>query len=219
VPGVSHDDAFLHVPAGLLDELSSARPRSHIFVASKSPLVTIADALPQHAAYPSGTDVPAIERRVAPTAAGTIAGSCLCGDVAFEVAEVPQRVVNCYCSLCRRRSGAGFTSSLVASADRFRWLRGASQARHYTLPGSREHPPRAVPRGYAADFCARCGSPLPSVAADTALLPAGSIDTPLQPLPALHLFAGSKAPWVTIADDGPRFDELPPARQLKDLLR
>jgi hypothetical protein len=211
VPAVSHDDRFWHVPAGLLDDDPGARPRSHIFVASKSPLYELADALPRHAAYPPGVDVPTVERCAAAAAEGPITGSCLCAAVAFSVTATPRRLVNCYCSLCRRRSGAAFTSTLLIAADRFEWLRGEAQVRHYALP---------PPRHYAADFCADCGSPTPSIVGQSkALLPAGSLDIELAPLPAVHLYVGSKAPWVSITDRWPQFAELPPPELFTEWVR
>jgi hypothetical protein len=212
VPAVSHDPRFWHVPAGLLDGDPGARPRSHIFVASRSSLHEIADALPQYAAYPPGFGLPVVEQRVqspfgdfqgSPAAAGTIVGSCLCDGVAFSVTATPQRLVNCYCSLCRRRSGAAFTSTLLAPSSEFRWLRGESRIRRYALPS---------PRQYGTDFCAECGSPAPTVVAGaaTVMLPAGAIDTDLPPLTAVHVHVGSKAPWYSITDAWPQFAELPP---------
>jgi hypothetical protein len=54
---------------------------------------------------------------------------------------------------------------------------------------------------------------------EAAMLPAGAIDTPLPPLPAVHLYVGSKAPWYEIVDSWPQFKELPPPEQLKELFR
>jgi hypothetical protein len=227
VPAVSHDERFWHVPAGLLDGTLSARPRSHIFVSSKSSLYEVTDALPRHAAYPVGIELPPVERRATPpfgdfqgsrAIPGTITGSCVCDRVGFGVTEVPRRLVHCYCSLCRRRSGSAFTSTLLMSADRFRWLRGEARVRHFALGATLGSPRRGEPRQYSSDFCADCGSPMPSVTADrrTVMLPAGAIDTELAPLPAVHLYVGSKAPWYAITDAWPQFDELPPPEQLKD---
>ena len=139
-----------------------------------------------------------------------LTGSCLCDRIAFGVTAVPRLLVNCDCSLCRRRSGAAFTSTLLATTDSFEWLRGEAQARHYALP---------APRQYAADFCFHCGSPTPSVATAQAavMVPAGAVDTELPPLPAVHLYVGSKAPWVSITDAWPQFAELPPAEQFTGL--
>ncbi len=213
VPAISHDERFWHVPAGLLDGDPGVRPRSHIFVASKSSLYELADALPRHAAYPPGIDVVPTEfRRDMPVAAGTLTGSCLCDRIAFRASAVARRLVNCYCSLCRRRSGAAFTSTLLTTTDSFEWLRGEARARHYALP---------APRQYGADFCGDCGSPTPSLAAGqtSVMVPAGAIDTELEPLPAVHLYAASKAPWVSIGDAWPQFAELPPAERATELFR
>jgi hypothetical protein len=224
VPAVSHDERFWHVPAGLLDGDPGARPRSHIFVAAKSPLFELADALPRHAAYPPGIDLPSLERPRVAARPGTIVGSCVCDGTAFEATALPRRLVNCYCSLCRRRSGAGFTSTLLAPASALRWLRGEARIRHYALPPALGS---AAPHHYGADFCADCGSPVPSITATIAMLPAGAVDDPWKSpkggtelsVPAVHLYVGSKAPWVTITDSWPQFDELPPPERFRDLFR
>ena len=211
VPARSHDEGYWNVPAGLLDGDPGARPRSHIFVASKSALHEIDDALPQHAMYPGGIDLPHIEH-TAPPSDAVVAGSCLCNGVTFTVSALPRRVVNCYCSLCRRRSAGAFTSTLLAPAAQFRWLRGAARIRRYALP---------APRRYTADFCVDCGSPVPSLAADqtSVMLPAGAIDSVLPPLPGVHLYVGSKAPWVPITGTWPQFDELPPRERLTEFFQ
>jgi hypothetical protein len=221
VPAISHDERFWHVPAGLLTGDPGVRPRSHIFVASKSPLHELTDALPQHAAYPPGIDVPVVERRPPPATSDAIAGSCLCDEVAYGVSAIRRRLVHCYCSLCRRKSGGAFTSTVLAGADQFRWLRGEARVRHYALPAPVGSPLRGAPRRYSSDFCGDCGSPVPAVTEGqpTVALPAGAIDTELEPLPAVHVYVGSKAPWVSITDTGPQYDELPPPERLKDFLQ
>ena len=66
-----------------------------------------------------------------------------------------------------------------------------------------------------------CGSPVPSLAAGQPLgmLPAGAVDSVLPPLPGVHLYVGSKAPWYTITDAWPQFAELPPAEQLTEFFQ
>jgi hypothetical protein len=212
VPARSQDARYWHVPAGLLEGDPGARPRSQIFAASRSPLFELDDGLPQHEAYPPGTSAPHIEPRPATEPVDGIAGSCLCGGVAFAVGAMPPRVINCYCSLCRRRSAGAFTSTLLAPAAQFRWLRGATRVRTYALP---------APRRYGADFCADCGSPVPSLATGqtSTMLPAGAIDSALPALPGVHLYVGSKAPWYTITDTWPQFDELPPREWLTEFFQ
>lgn len=211
VPAVSHDERYWTVPAGLLDGDPGARPRTHIFVASRSPLAELDDALPQHAGYPPGIALPEI---AGPEYDGSapLEGSCLCGAVAFTATELPRQVVNCHCSLCRRSRAAAFSSTLHVARDTFRWERGQTRVRRYALP---------APRRYEADSCADCGSPVPSTpsGSQAVMLPAGAIDTPLAPLPAVHLYVGSKAPWYEITDSWPQFAELPPPERLTEVLR
>jgi len=209
VPGVSHDSAVFHVPAGLLDAHLDARPRTHIFTSSKSSLVTIDDALPQFVAYPPGIPVTAVTSREPPRSARGVAGSCLCGAVAFETDERPRRLVNCYCSLCRRSRGAAFSSTLFVAAAAFHWLRGPDTVKSYALP---------APRQYRVDFCADCGSLVPTVlpGAPAVFLPAGALDAEPGPLPIVHTYVGSRAAWHDITDPWPQFDELPPPERFAE---
>lgn len=203
VPSDSHLPDVVLVPAGTLDGDFGLKPRAHIFVGSKSPIAAISDHLTQFDAYPPGVDLPIIERALVRTRPGTIVGSCLCGDVGFEMSGDLSRVVHCHCSLCRRSRGTAFASTLFTTPERFRWTRGKDRIRAYRLP---------PPRTYEADFCGRCGSLVPTVVPDfgLTLLPAGAIDTPLRPLPAVHIYVGSKASWYDITDSAPRFEEMPP---------
>jgi hypothetical protein len=163
--------------------------------------------------------------------------------VAFTASALPRRVINCYCSLCRRSRAAAFGSTLIVPREAFRWDRGETRIRHYSPPatawdggsaGRKMLPAFAALRPslavanagafcgrYGTDFCADCGSSVPSAAAgsETAMLPAGAIDSPLPALPAVHLYSGSKAPWYEITDSWPRFEELPPPERLTEFFR
>jgi hypothetical protein len=210
VPGVSHLPDVLVVPAGALDSQFAERPRSHIFVASKSPLCSINDRLPQYAAYPPAVDLPVVAPEPRPTRPGFVSGSCLCGAVGYEVQGGLHRLVHCHCSLCRRSRGTPFASTAFTSPERFRFTRGRDRIRAFRLP---------APRTYETDFCTACGSLVPTVVPDFrfVLIPAGSIDTPLSPLPGVHIYVGSRARWHEITDDEPRFDEMPPPDRFNEL--
>jgi hypothetical protein len=155
---------------------------------------------------------PSVVPRRAHDAAAALAGSCLCGAVAFAATVLPRRVVSCHCSLCRRSRAAAFGSTLLVPRATFRWDRGEARVRSYALP---------LPRRYGADFCADCGSLVPSAptGSQTAMLPAGAIDSPLPPLPGVHLYVGSKAPWYEIADAWPQFAELPPRDTVTEIFQ
>lgn len=212
VPAVSHDERYWNVPAGLLDDGVSANPRSHIFVASRSPLTELDDVLPKHAAYPPGIALRALAAPRPHEAGTAVGGSCLCGAVVFAAGVAPRRVVNCYCSLCRRSRAAAFSSTLLVPAAAFRFIAGVERVRRYALP---------APRHYATDYCADCGSATPSATpgGPTVMLPAGAIDTPLARLPQVHLYVGSKAAWYDIAAKGPQFAELPPPERFAEFFQ
>ena len=225
VPAVAQDERYWNVPAGLLDADPGARPRSHIFVASRSPLTELDDALPRHDAYPPGFELPTTPAR-APRQDAAVCGSCLCGAVAFTASVVPTRLVNCYCSLCRRSRAAAFGSTLLVPRASFSFVSGAERIRSYPLPaaatardgGSAANAGAICGRQYSTEFCVDCGSLTPSAAPDSAvaMLPAGAIDTALPQLPTVHLYVASKAPWYEISAAGERFDELPPPQRFTE---
>ena len=217
VPALSHDERYWNVPAGLLDENLSARPRTHIFVGSRSPLFELDDVLERHEAYPPGIALPEVATRSACDQSAEVAGSCLCGAVAFTATEVPRHVVNCYCSMCRRSRAAAFSSTLYVRGDAFHWIRGEERVQSFVATAARH----AV---NDFGFCVDCGSFMPSgptgsLMPKLAHLPAGAIDSPLPRLPAVHLYVGSKAPWYEIADEWPQFAELPPPQTLTELFQ
>jgi hypothetical protein len=130
-----------------------------------------------------------------------IRGSCLCGDVVFEI-EAGQGVLShCHCSRCRKSHGAAFGSYLLVGEDAFRLREGIEAIVAY--PSS---------PGFSRPFCGRCGSVVPDGVPSRGRvgLPAGSLDGDPGVRPAAHIFVASKAPWFDIRDGLPRFDAYPP---------
>lgn len=212
VPGATQAADLLHVPAGLLDGDLGARPRTHIFVASKASWHTINDDLPKFDTYPAGiAAAPPASQRDEPTPPGEIAGGCLCNAVRYTVGAVPRRVVACHCSRCRHSRGTAFASTLTFPLERLRFERGGEGIRTFRLP---------APRTFGLAFCGACGSFVPLSRPDIglALVPAGGIDTPLPPLAVVHIHVASKAPWDTITDSGTQFDAMPPPERFGELL-
>ena len=212
VPAESHDPEFMHVPAGSIEGDIGARPRTHIFVGSKAAFENITDSLPQFQAYPPGLDLPIAPPLPTPSTGGSerVSGSCLCGTIAYEATSSPRRILCCHCSLCRRSFGTAFAATTFVPRQSFRWTRGRERIATYRMQ---------QPHSYSTSFCGDCGSLVPGVSHEVrvALLPVGSIDTSLQPLPITHIFVGSKAPWDEITDSWPQFDELPAPEQMDEL--
>jgi hypothetical protein len=144
-------------------------------------------------------------------ASTTLHASCLCGQVRWEVdgplkqpdpSDQPLAALflsHCHCSRCRKAHGAPYATFLVVPEKRFRITHGREQIETWRSgPGARS-------------FCRTCGSVVPdgTGAFGYVGMPAGPFDDDLGVVPTSHLFVASKAPWVTLQDDLPRFDTYP----------
>ena len=128
-------------------------------------------------------------------------GSCLCGEVRFEIVGNFERFFLCHCGRCRKDTGSAHAANLFSSNAKLRWLLGEAKIKTFRVPSTR----------HERSFCYECGSALPGVQMDGALLvvPAGSLDSAIETPPDAHIFVASSANWDLRLDDVPRFDELP----------
>lgn len=188
-------------PAGNLLGDIGIRPQLHIFVGSKAPWYTITDSLRQCDEYPPEWGMGVVARATLPPHQGAVRGSCLCGDVAFELAGAPVRMMYCHCSRCRRGRSAAHGSNLFYKMDSFRWIRGAEQVIDYKLPEA---------RFFTVAFCRRCGGAAPhlSVERAAAIVPAGALDDDPGMRAQAHIFVDHKASWFDITDQTPQYPEM-----------
>lgn len=130
-----------------------------------------------------------------------INGSCLCGQVGFQLAGPAQFINHCHCTMCRKVHGAAFGSFLHADGRKFRWLSGKSLVRNYQSSA-----------GNLRAFCSVCGSNLPVLEDDGrhVIIPAGVLDNDPMVRPVVHIHVGSMASWYAISDDLPQFAAFPP---------
>ena len=122
-------------------------------------------------------------------------GRCQCGAVEYEVSDAFVYALNCHCSICRRTTGAAFKSLAGIERAKLKVTQGALK-----IFGS---------QGWHDERCRECGSMLFSIVRDGAyahVLMGTLADEPTI-RPSAHIFVGSKAPWFTITDDLPQYDE------------
>jgi len=122
-------------------------------------------------------------------------GACLCGKIRFEIAGELAGIQLCHCSLCRRAQGAAFAANMPVKAEDFRLVSGAPKA-YESSPGKERL------------FCGDCGSPIISrTRADPTMVRvrAGLIAEPVETKAIFHFHTDSKASWLPIADDLPRY--------------
>jgi len=132
-----------------------------------------------------------------------IHGSCLCGGVKFEIAEVLGPFELCHCSRCRKASGSAFMPTVVVSRKGFRFLQGAELIKTYDAPLLKSPPP------YRSIFCGVCGSPVPDPLDDSPQFEVvvGVLDDDPILRPDKHIFVEVKSPWFAITDDLPQLTE------------
>jgi hypothetical protein len=126
-----------------------------------------------------------------------LAGSCLCGAVRYVVDDAFVYALNCHCSNCRRATGAAFKPFAGIERERL----SITQGEDALLIFGDEN---------ACDVrCKACGSFLYSVVRDGAFVHVvmGTLLDAPRIRPSAHIFVGSKAPWYTITDDLPRYEE------------
>lgn len=123
----------------------------------------------------------------------TTRGSCLCRAVSFEIEPPLVRFVHCYCSRCRKATGAGRASNLVISPHQLRWLSGEQQIARFDLLEA---------RSFATCFCHRCGSSLPHATRSgrEVIVPAGALDGMLPHGPTHRAHWNSRAAWIAERD-------------------
>ena len=192
------------IPLGPISEASSdIGIGGHIFVSSQVPWFERTDRKPAFETWPPGIDLPSYatpERRAeTPTRIG---GSCLCGDVRFEVTEL-FFMRNCHCLRCRRARCAPHATNALSRQAGFAFVAGGDRLASWKVPEA---------KFFTQTFCVRCSAPMPFVdpSRDLVVIPAGSFDDDPGRRPSEHIFVGSKAAWFEITDALPQHLEAAP---------
>ena len=112
-------------------------------------------------------------------------GSCLCGNVRYELNAELGEFGFCHCRSCRKASGAAHAANAPIDQSDFHLLGREDTLREY----------ESSPGKFRA-FCSRCGSPIFAYLAasrDVLRIRLGSLDTPFGKQPRAHTFVSDKA--------------------------
>ena len=115
-------------------------------------------------------------------------GSCLCGQVKYQIEGPPLCFYHCHCQRCRKTTGTGHASNIRIDAKKISWLHGEEYIKSYKVPEAER---------FRNDFCGQCGSPLPRYFKEIGMvvLPAGTLDREPDILPEARIFYYSRALW------------------------
>ncbi|AKU93780.1 Gfa-like protein [Labilithrix luteola] len=127
-------------------------------------------------------------------------GSCYCRAVQYVVADAFGYAAICHCGNCRRTTGSAFKPFAGIECNELRVIEGKSNLSTYGDETAHDA------------HCKGCGSLLYSVVRDGAFVHVAMgtlLDEPTI-RPTHHIFVGSKAPWFTIGDQLPQYEEHAP---------
>jgi len=127
-------------------------------------------------------------------------GSCLCGEVKFEIEGKLESFYLCHCGWCQKDTGSAHSANLFFSKAHLRWITGKERVTNYQLPETEHY----------KSFCSICGSVLPNLQMNgkVVVVPAGCIrNVPIEP--TAHIFISKRANWDNGLEKIKMYDEVP----------
>ena len=113
-------------------------------------------------------------------------GGCFCGSVRYSFESNDYPSANCYCSMCRRISGAAFVSWIAIPSSFFNYTNGAPKKLISSTHGARY-------------FCEDCGTPLVCILDEdqkNIYVTICSLDNPQNFKPKDDLYTEDMLDWV-----------------------
>lgn len=125
-------------------------------------------------------------------------GSCLCGQIKFQVSGFSQQAAHCHCSMCRKFHGAAFGT--LVQVTHLRWLSGESLLVDYVAPNRTTR-----------TFCKHCGSSLgfriAGEASQDMEIAIATFDNEIPIKIDAHIYTDNKVCWYEVSDDLPQYRE------------
>jgi len=131
-----------------------------------------------------------------------LTGSCLCGEVTYQLLENIKVFQYCHCSRCRKFTGSAHASNIIIDPENFQWLSGEKSVGRFELADARH---------FATSFCRKCGSSLPwlTKSGKAYVIPAGTLDEAPSIKPMHNIYYADKAEWYEDVCKLAMYDELP----------
>jgi hypothetical protein len=133
-----------------------------------------------------------------------ITGSCACGKVQFTAKSPPSDTCYCYCTKCRKCSGAPYIPFLNFRKDQVEWKNQPDEWASSSF----------AQRTYCAT-CSSCIAMLYDSSPDNIWITLGCIDEGLELIPdKVHcIFVSEKPKWAELPAGVPCFDKFPTSEQ------
>lgn len=126
-----------------------------------------------------------------------IRGSCLCGNVKFQISGEPYSLSYCHCSRCRKAAGV-FSAVLIGKSDDLVVTEGQDDIGKFKAGSDTK---------FERCFCKQCGTSLGDMnSGDIYVVAASALDDDPKIKPSLHIHTASKPDWYEIDDDLKKFE-------------
>ncbi len=128
-------------------------------------------------------------------------GSCLCGNIRFEIEGEFKYFFLCHCHYCRKDTGSAHAANIFFTPAKLHWLSGEEQVKTYEYNST----------GHNKSFCPNCGSALPKLqeGGSVVVVPAGCLDEDIDIRPQAHIYMDDKGNWDHDFESIPKYAELP----------
>ncbi len=114
-------------------------------------------------------------------------GSCLCGEVNYNLTSEILNVVNCHCDFCRSHSGAAFSTYVALPYTSLEITHGKDKLISFRAGEGEKH------------FCSLCGTPifnLNNKYPGACMVYFGTLDNSRDITPKVNVWSESKLEWV-----------------------
>ncbi len=120
-----------------------------------------------------------------------ITGSCLCGNVSYEISGKVGDIVHCHCRTCRKAHGSAFSSVAAVTESDFH-LNGRESLSHFESSKEKKR-----------YFCSSCGTQVyaKKEGAPHIVLRLGSLDSDPGSSEKKHIWVSQKASWYSISSE------------------
>ena len=143
-------------------------------------------------------------------------GSCLCGDVVFDLDLKSINMYQCHCDLCRKQTGTASSCGTVVAANVFSWISGEHLISKWEKSS-----------GFTSHFCSQCGSSVPNKFRDHPFywVPIGTLNDTLNDAlntqkikTVANIFVCEQSKWSNVDASTNPFDLRPEVMELVKLM-
>lgn len=137
-------------------------------------------------------------------------GSCLCGQINYEVDDTLEIALNCHCKFCRLAHGAEFVPVALMTADKLRIVKGQNLLSKFEVASTESF----------RCFCSYCGTRLfnHNPKANYLGLIIATLSTSESVVPLANVNMLSRNMSFQQSNGLPEFDDVPPIEELLELV-